>query len=45
MHGRLTGMSELIEDAVRILRSLPEDVQASAARAIIEYSAGEEMDA
>ena len=33
-------MSDLIEDAVRILRSLPEDVQTAAARAIIDYSAG-----
>jgi hypothetical protein len=33
-------MSDLIEDAVRILRSLPDDVQAAAARAILDYSAG-----
>jgi len=39
-------MSDLIEDAVRILRSLPDDVQAATARAIIDYSAGaQEMEA
>jgi hypothetical protein len=36
----LTIMSNLVEDAVRILRDLPEDVQAAAARAIIDYGAG-----
>jgi len=34
-------MNELVEDAVRILRSLPADAQEAAARAIIDYSAGE----
>jgi hypothetical protein len=38
--GRLIAMSDLIEDAVKALRSLPDDVQAAAARAIIDYSAG-----
>ena len=33
-------MSDLIDDAVRVLRELPDDVQAAAARAIIEYGAG-----
>jgi hypothetical protein len=36
-------MSTLIDDAVRVLRELPEDVQA-AARAIIEYGAGDDDD-
>jgi hypothetical protein len=30
-------MSTLIEDAVKVLRELPEDIQAAAARAIIDY--------
>jgi hypothetical protein len=34
-------MNELIEDAVRVLRSLPADAQEAAARAIIDYNAGE----
>ena len=34
-------MTELINDAVRILRGLPPDAQEAAARAIIDYSAGE----
>jgi hypothetical protein len=33
-------MSKLIDDAVRVLRELPEDVQAAAARAIIDYGNG-----
>jgi hypothetical protein len=37
-------MSKLIDDAVRVLRELPEDVQAAAARAIIDYSAGYDDD-
>ena len=37
-------MSKLIEDAVRVLRDLPEDVQQAAARAIIEYGAGYDDD-
>lgn len=37
-------MSKLIEDAVRVLRDLPEDVQQAAARAIIEYGAGYDED-
>ena len=32
-------MSTLIEDAVEVLRQLPEDVQETAARTIIEYAA------
>ena len=30
-------MTKLLEDAVEVLRSLPENVQAAAARAIIDY--------
>jgi hypothetical protein len=37
-------MSKLVDDAVRILRELPEDVQAAAARAIIDYGAGYDED-
>jgi hypothetical protein len=37
-------MSKLIEDAVRVLRDLPEDVQQAAARAIIDYGAGYDDD-
>ena len=37
-------MSDLIEDAVKVLRSLPDDVQAAAARAIINYGMGEESE-
>ena len=36
--------SKLVDDAVRVLRELPEDVQAAAARAIIEYGAGYDDD-
>ena len=34
-------MNELVEEAVRVLRSLPPDAQEAAARAIIDYSASE----
>ena len=37
-------MSDLIEDAVKVLRGLPDDVQATAARAIIDYGAGRDDD-
>lgn len=37
-------MSKLIDDAVKVLRELPDDIQAAAARAIIEYSAGYDDD-
>lgn len=37
-------MSNLIEDAVRVLRGLPDDVRAAAARAIIDYGAGQDDD-
>lgn len=37
-------MSTLIEDAVQVLRQLPEDVQEAAARAIIDYAAGDGQD-
>lgn len=37
-------MSNLIEDAVRELRDLPEDIQQAAARAIIDYGAGYDDD-
>ena len=32
-------MSKLIDDAMEVLRSLPDDAQAAAARAIIAYAA------
>ena len=32
-------MTNLLEDAVEVLRSLPENVQANAARAILEFAA------
>lgn len=32
-------MNDVVKDAVRILRSLPEDAQRAVARAIMEYSA------
>jgi hypothetical protein len=32
-------MSELLDDAVQALRSLPEDRQAAAVRAILDYTA------
>ena len=35
-------MSNLIEEAVKVLRGLPDDQQATAARAIINYGAHEE---
>jgi hypothetical protein len=38
-------MSKIVDDAVRVLRQLPEDVQAAAARAIIDYGAGYDDDA
>jgi hypothetical protein len=37
-------MSNLIDDAVRALRNLPEDVRDAAARAIIDYQAGYDDD-
>jgi hypothetical protein len=37
-------MNKLIDDAVEVLRELPEDVQAAAARAIIDYGAGYDDD-
>jgi hypothetical protein len=37
-------MTKLVDDAVRVLRELPENVQAAAARAIIEYGAGYDDD-
>ena len=38
-------MSTLLEDAVQVLRQLPEEVQEAAARTIIEYAAsyGQEL--
>jgi hypothetical protein len=42
--GTLTIMSKIVDDAVRVLRDLPEDVQAAAARAIIDYGAGYDDD-
>lgn len=38
-------MSALVDDAVKILRSLPGNVQANAARAIIEYGSGYDEEA
>jgi hypothetical protein len=35
----MQGMPRLVEDAVQVLRELPEDVQINAARAILEYAA------
>lgn len=32
-------MTSLLDDAVRVLRELPEDVQTAAARAILDYGA------
>jgi hypothetical protein len=37
-------MSKLIDDVVRVLRELPEEVQAAAARAIIDYGSGYDDD-
>ena len=37
-------MSKLVDDAVKVLRELPEDVQAAAARAILEYGEGYDDD-
>jgi hypothetical protein len=37
-------MSKLLDDAVRVLPEMPEDMQAAAARAIIEYGAGDDDD-
>lgn len=37
-------MSNLIEDAVKVLRELPDDVQEAAARAIIDYGASYDDD-
>ncbi len=37
-------MSNLVEDAVKVLRGLPDNVQAAAARAIIDYGAGQDDD-
>lgn len=35
-------MTKLLEDAVKVLRELPENVQLNAARAILEYAASNE---
>jgi hypothetical protein len=35
-------MTKLLEDAVQVLRELPENVQLNAARAILEYAASYE---
>ena len=35
-------MTNLLEDAVQVLRELPENVQTAAARAILEYAASYE---
>ncbi len=37
-------MTKLIDDAVTVLRNLPDDIAASAARAIIEYSIQQDDD-
>jgi hypothetical protein len=44
LYSTLIIMSKLIDDAVKVLRELPDDIQAAAARAIIEYSAGYDDD-
>ena len=35
-------MTNVLDDAVEVLRSLPENVQAAAARAILDYAASYE---
>ena len=35
-------MTNLLEDAVQVLRELPENIQAAAARAILEYASSYE---
>lgn len=35
-------MTTLVEDAIRVLRDLPENLQSSAARAILELGAGDD---
>jgi len=37
-------MTKLVEDAVRVLRELPDDMQAAAARAIMDYGAASDDD-
>lgn len=37
-------MSRLLEDAVEVLRQLPDDLQQTAARAIISFGAGQDED-
>jgi hypothetical protein len=37
-------MNTLIEDAIEVLRHLPEDVQSAAARAIIDYGTNQDDD-
>ena len=37
-------MSTLIEDAVRVLRDLPDDIQAAVAQAILESAAGDDAE-
>jgi hypothetical protein len=37
-------MTKLVEDAVKVLRELPDDMQAAAARAIMEYGASQDDD-
>jgi hypothetical protein len=34
--------TELVEDAVHVLREMPRNMQATAARAIIDYAAGDD---
>ena len=38
-------MTTLIDDAVRVLRELPDDVQSAVARAIIEYATSDDLEA
>jgi len=35
-------MASLIDDAIQALRQMPDDVQAAAARAILDYNAGQD---
>jgi hypothetical protein len=37
-------MTDLVEEAIRVLRRLPESMQETAARAIIDFAAEQEQD-
>ena len=38
-HGKMPGMSDLLDQAVQVLRSMPENMQEAAARTILNYAA------